>query len=595
MRRLVTACCFLVLSVTTASAQQLPEVRYTLRVDTAAPAVMHVRMNVRGVAETFVVAAAAHPEYDDKYWRYLESFQSSAGAVTRLDSVRWQVSGSRGSTEISYRIRIPPSEVQRPSWRAYVDKSGGLVGGPHSFLYVLGAESATAQVSLEMPNGWTAATALTRAAGENQFTAQDIAALMESPILIGHLREWNFTAGGVPHRVVYWPQPNATPFDTAAFVQGIRRYTTKAIEMFGGAPYREFTFLFRDDSWTGGLEHPTSVTLGAPSEQLAQNTSSHLYDTAHEFFHTWNLMAIRPAEYRGVDYRVQPPVAGLWFSEGLTMFYADLLLRRAGGAGITDTRAEHVVDRMENYIGNPGNLRFSAEYVSRRAYNAGPAAFGDYDAGTHTQGEIIGTMLDIIVRAATKGERSMDDVMRLMYQRSSQSPGFTGVDVERAVEQVCSCEVTNFFDAHIRGSAPVDYNRYLALIGMRARVEQAVQRGSDGQPQPDIDVGSWDSPDGKSRVRIRDPQSAWGRAGLHTGDVLVSVNGAPVPRWLDFRRMLSAMKVGDNVPVVVSRDGREATTIVTITAYMQPSVALEELSNVTDQQRRLRAEWLSGR
>jgi predicted metalloprotease with PDZ domain len=137
------------------------------------------------------------------------------------------------------------------------------------------------------------------------------------------IRTWRFTTDGVPHRVVYWPLADATPFDTAAFVGNVERLARQTVALFGRAPYREYAFLFQDGAY-GGLEHRNSVTLGAPSADLARDPKWLLAETAHEFIHTWNLMRIHPAEYGDVDYRTQPRTRGLWWSEGLTMFYADL-------------------------------------------------------------------------------------------------------------------------------------------------------------------------------------------------------------------------------------------------------------------------------
>jgi predicted metalloprotease with PDZ domain len=597
MRRFIVAGLVPILLASAVSAQRLPDIQYTLRVDSAVPQILNVDMRVRGAGDTFTIAAAAHPEYDDKYWRYIENMRSSVGAVVRMDSVRWRVTGAAGGVDISYAIRIPATERPRASWRAHIDGSGGLIGGPHSFLYIIGAENAAPRVTLDMPRSWRASTALAPKDKKDPrvFTAPDMHALMESPILVGTLREWRFTAGGVPHRIVYAMQPDATPFDTIAFVNGVKNLVTQTVGFFGGTPYREYTFLFRDDSWSGGLEHPNSVSLGAPSAELAKDPTGHLREIAHEFFHTWNLMSIKPIEYRGVDYRVQPPVSGLWFSEGLTIFYADLLLRRAGGAGVPNTRPEHVGSLLQYYLSTPGNLRFSAEHVSRLAYNAGPEALGDYDASTHAQGEVIGTMLDIIVRDATNGARSMDDVMRLLYKRFPATRGFEGADIERGVGEVCGCSVKPFFDAHVRGAGAIDYNRYLALVGLNARVTTVPVVGADGQPAPDRRLRAWEPRDSAPiRLLIWDPSSVWARAGLHTGDVLVSVNSAPVRTWMELRSVVGAAKIGDTMRFVVQRNGRNHDVMVGVTGYSRPNVVIEEVREVTEKVRSLRAQWLSG-
>src|SRR5206468_9202778 len=227
------------------------------------------------------------------------------------------------------------------------------------------------------------------------------------------------------------------------------------VALFGRAPYRDYTFLFVDGTY-GALEHRNSVTLGAPSADLARSAAACLHEVAHEYFHTWNLMRIRPVEYRDVDYHPQPPVAGLWFSEGLTMFYADLLSRRAGVRVSDSTRLAHLEYLIGRYVANAGNSHFSAEQVSRVAYGAPPDALGDYSASTHLQGELLGTILDLLVRDATGGSSSMDDVMRAMLERFSGERGFTGADVERTIADVCGCTVSAPFAAYVRSAHPID-------------------------------------------------------------------------------------------------------------------------------------------
>src|SRR6266487_3672051 len=304
-----------------------PSIQYTLRVDSADLSGWNVEIRLRTSSDTVRLAMAAHPQYDDRYWRYVRNFavETEGATVTRVDSAVWQVVAPPGVVNLRYRIALPPAEAgPRASWRPFLTPTGGLIGGPR------------------------------------YFTAASAAVLEDSPILAGHLRQWSFVEGGLTHRVVYWPLPDATPFDTVAFVSGIRSLVHQAIALFGRAPYREYTFQFADGAYSGGLEHRNSVTLGARSEELARDPNSGVQETAHEFVHTWNLMAIRPVEYRDIDYRTQPPVSSLWFSEGLTMFYADLLLRRAGIPVHDSTRTAHLERLIGSYLNNPAYARFSA-------------------------------------------------------------------------------------------------------------------------------------------------------------------------------------------------------------------------------------------
>ena len=574
-----------------------PSIQYTLRVDSADLSGWTVEIRLRTTSETIRLAMAAHPEYDDRYWRYVRDFASETpgATVTRVDSAVWQIVAPVGVVNVRYRIALPPAEPGlRAAWRPYLTPTGGLIGGPHAFMYVLGAEDSSVLVTLDLPPSWAIATGLTATRDPHTFTAANAGALVDAPILAGLLRRWSFVEGAATHHVVYWPLPDAKPFDTLAFVSGIRAMVHQTIALFGRAPYRDYTFQFEDGAFGGGLEHRNSVTLGVQSAELARNPNAVIPETAHEFFHTWNLLAIKPIEYREIDYRTQPPVASLWFSEGLTMFYADLLQRRAGIPVRDSTRTAHLERLIGSYLANPAYARFSAESISRVAYNAQPGELGDYSASTHQQGELLGTMLDLMIRDVTHGQRSMDDVMRRLFDRVSADPGpaarggsyrIDGRVIEQAVESVCGCDATPFFDAHVRGARAIDFDRWLGMIGLRTDVTwgPAVY---NGEPERDLRVWGFER-DSTIRLVINNATSIWGRAGLHSRDRLVSLNGAAVKTWLELRGKLQALRIGDTVRVEVMRPAGPFVATVVVAGFERPTVRLERLPNATVAQRRL--------
>jgi predicted metalloprotease with PDZ domain len=568
-----------------------------VRVDSSDLSGFDVEMRLRNVADTFRLAMVKHPEYDDRYWRYIDGprveGRTGAGTVTRLDSALWRVVAPGGEAVVRYRLALPaPEGPPRAAWRPFLSPNGGFLGGPHAFLYVVGATLAPAHVSIARPAGWASATGLEPTADPRTFFAPTVDLLVDSPIMVGRIRSWRFAVDGVPHRIAYLPSAAPTAFDTVAFARSIEQLTRQAIALFGRAPYREFTFLFQDDAY-GGLEHLNSVSLGAPSAMLADDQRSTLEETAHEYFHTWNLVRIRPAEYGGVDYRPARQSRGLWWSEGLTMYYADLLLRRAGQRLDDSTRVVHLVRLIERYLGNPGNTHLSPEQVSLAEYGSQPGANGDYDSSPHLQGELIGAMLDLAVRDATNGRRSMDDVMRAMLDGFSGTRGFTGLDVQRTVARVCGCEMQRFFDAHVRGNTPLDFDRWLRLAGLRTVVSREPALGDDGQPMTDIRVHAW-LPDGEPNVRLysNHPEGAWGRAGLHMRDRIASVNGVPLRSWTQFRGILRGAKLGDTLRVEVVRPSGNVVKNVVLTGFDHPVVKIEEIPGATARQRALRERWL---
>ncbi|MGH7695518.1 MAG: hypothetical protein ACRENH_11075, partial [Gemmatimonadaceae bacterium] len=187
-------------------ARSQPIVHYAIRVDSSNLSAFAVEMNVRNAPDTFRLAMSAHPEYDDKYWRYLEDLriESRGGAATiaRIDSSLWRVRAPGGEATLRYRIHLPTDEGARPAWKPFLSPTGGLIGGPHSFMYIVGSTLAPAHVTVTVPNSWQIATGLTPTSDPRTFFAPTFDNLVEGPIFAGRFQSWRFFVDGVPHRVV---------------------------------------------------------------------------------------------------------------------------------------------------------------------------------------------------------------------------------------------------------------------------------------------------------------------------------------------------------------------------------------------------------
>jgi predicted metalloprotease with PDZ domain len=142
-----------------------PVMSYTLRVDSADLTGYAVELRIRNAPDTFHLAMAAHPEYDDRYWRFLDGLRiearGGAAQIAREDSSLWRISAPGGEAIVRYRLQLPAqTDPTRSAWRPFLVPTGGLVGGPHSFLYLVGAPLAPVHLTLELPSGWEAATGL---------------------------------------------------------------------------------------------------------------------------------------------------------------------------------------------------------------------------------------------------------------------------------------------------------------------------------------------------------------------------------------------------------------------------------------------------
>jgi predicted metalloprotease with PDZ domain len=209
-------------------------------------------------------------------------------------------------------------------------------------------------------------------------------------------------------------------------------------------------------------------------------------------------------------------------------------------------------------------------------------------------GELIGAMLDLQIREATQGARSMDDAMRLMNQRHGGKT-FTSLDVRRAVEEICRCKA-DIFDRSVFAAGTIDFDRYLASLGLKADMTWETNRDQNGRPFPDLRLLGYLRP-GESSVRlvITDPRTTWGRAGLHSHDVLVSFNGKPIGSWPELRTALRALTIGDTATVLVMQEGTQRAIKVPVTAQDRPVVRIVPRDDFTPDRKRAYQAWSEGK
>src|SRR5262249_35645120 len=143
-----------------------------------------VEMHIRDHKSGFKLAMAVHPEYDDKYWRYIEGLQVDGGKMIREDSTLWRIETISKEVVIKYRIKIP-AQGYRGAWKPFLASNGAQVGDIHSFMYIVGETWSAAYVKLSIPQGWKIATALRPTGDPNVFFASSVDELMDSPILLG--------------------------------------------------------------------------------------------------------------------------------------------------------------------------------------------------------------------------------------------------------------------------------------------------------------------------------------------------------------------------------------------------------------------------
>ncbi|MGD2217662.1 MAG: hypothetical protein PVJ64_12980 [Gemmatimonadales bacterium] len=388
--------------------------------------------------------------------------------VERTRGKRWRITtGGASRVVVSYELVCDGRSVTT-NW---VSPELGVLNGPATFITLADDTARPHEVRLELPPEWRwAATGLAPApSGEPyHYCAGDYDTLVDAPIVAGDLSTHEFAVDGVPHYLVDVGAPEA--WDGARAARDLQRIVEQSLPLWGRLPYERYVFLNVFRRGGGGLEHANSTLLTANAERLAteRGYSRWLSFVAHEYFHAFNVKRLRPVELGPLDYEEAPRTASLWQAEGVTSYYAELLLARSGLADAADLLAalSRTIRRLQS---SPGRLLETLEASSLNVWTnslsgvgAGETAVSYYDKGM-----VVGFLLDARIRRATGGRGSLDDVMRLAYRRYGGARGFTPEEFRATAEEVPGVGLKEWFHRALATTEELDYSEALDWYGLR--------------------------------------------------------------------------------------------------------------------------------
>ncbi len=386
----------------------------------------------------------------------------------------WQVDSGLVSQVVA-RYKVYANELTVRT--SHLDSSHGYFNPTNLCMYVPGRTNEPLAITVAVPEGWRVSTALEPdGRGSSAFIATDYDELMDSPFECGTQRVLTFTVDEVPHEIVIWGRGNE---DEARLITDTRRIVEVQRDMFAGLPYPHYSFILHlTDGRGGGLEHRNSVTnmVDRWTFRPERSYERYLSLTSHELFHVWNVKRLRPAPLGPFDYRSENYTRLLWFVEGVTSYYDELLLVRAG-LMLPERYLEKLADEILNLQSQPGRHLQSLEQSSfdtwvkyyRPDENSANTSISYYLKGT-----LVCLLLDMEIRRRTNNSRSLDDVLRELYVRYPISgPGFPeDGGVLAVVEAVAGTQdgfFHDFFARYIAGTAEIDYTSALAAVGLELR------------------------------------------------------------------------------------------------------------------------------
>ncbi|WP_334012134.1 M61 family metallopeptidase [Burkholderia cepacia] len=487
--------------------------------------------------------------------------------IAKTDKHTWQAAPVNGALTLRYDVYAWDLSVRS----AYLDESGGFFNATAVFLSVAGREDAPCEVDIGKPAGaafrtWRVGTALPEARGTKRYgfgayRAANYDELSDHPVTIGEFALATFDAHGVPHDIVI--AGRVTQLDMERLRTDLKRVCEAQIALFEPkskkAPMDRYVFmtLAVSDGY-GGLEHRASTALicnrtdlpvkGRP--ETTEGYRTYLGLCSHEYFHTWNVKRIKPAAFVPYDLTRENYTSLLWLFEGFTSYYDDLMLVRSGLMS-QDEYFAALGRTVGGVLRGTGRLKQS---VAESSFDAWIKYYRQDENATnaivsyYTKGSLVALAFDLAIRAQTRNRKSLDDVMRLLWQRygrdfyRGKQAGVEENEVETLIEEATGVALGRLFTDAVHGTRDLPLAELLAPFGVTLT--------------PDVANGAAAKPTIGARLRggadctfaaVYEGGAAH-RAGLSAGDTLIAVDGLRVT-GTNLDALLARYRPGDKVEV----------------------------------------------
>ncbi len=522
-----------------------------------------------------------------EYARHVQDFsvKNAGGADLPWDKINkntWQVD-SKGANEIIAKYRVYSNELTVRTNE--VNDEHAFWNNAAALFFVKGHLKTASTVKVVPFGNWKVATGLP-AIGANTFRAENYDILYDSPFEVSDYEEIKFDVLGKPHRYVVTGEGN---YDLQKLAADTAKIVEEGAKIFGSLPYQDYTFILNLRGG-GGLEHLNSTALQANRFAFSNNAryKGFLGLVAHEHFHAWNVKRIRPDALGPFDYENENYTKLLWVAEGATEYYSNLIMLRAGLITVNDflrQRAAGIKQLQEL----PGRFETSLEEASfdawikyyRRDENAINNQISYYD-----KGEIVNMMLDITIRTASGGSKSLDDVMRFLYDEfSKKDKNFTPEDYQKAAEMMAGRSLDDFFAKYVRGTAEIDYSEIVKGIGLRLDAT-ATAAGK-------AYIGA-DTIEDNGRVNIRTIASGTPayEQGLNTGDQIVAIDGYRATQNL-IQTYIGERKPNDKIKLTIFRFDKLRDIMFTLGSDPRKDYEFSPVAEPTDEQKKLFQQYFN--
>lgn len=546
----------------------------------------HVLMKVPASGETLLQMPAWNALYQvrdfSSHMQEIEAHDARGSVpIQKIDKQTWRVSGN-GVLRIDYGIywdEAGPFATQLNAEHAFINPALIL-------LYVVGHTRDKTLLSLaDFPNGWWLESAASfhcepvfgRSYCSGEKSNYD--EIVDAPIEIGRFQE--FDVPGVSPRITV--VVHGDDWRKKQVEEDLKRICQYELKLMNGAPYERYTFILHigKGSGGGGMEHANSTAIGAASDEYLPGLA------AHEFFHLWNVKRIKPVTLDPVDYTKEQYTRALWFAEGVTNTYGSYTLVRSGIWGKEQFYAD-LGEQISELESRPANRWQSAEQSSLDAWLEKYPVYNrpEYSVSYYTKGQVLGDLLDILIRDRTANTKSLDDVLRaLNTDFAKQGKAYRdSLDIRLTAEKVAAGSFEEFFEKYVANAEPLPYQQVLALAGLEVRTTEHRHPTVGFFPERDAN--------GLLVARSVETDSPAAEAGLRADDVILKWNGRDVPKKVD--RWLREQKAGDLLKLEVRRNNKEMTLEFRLGEIKETFYEVNEIAHPSEKARHILEGILHG-
>ena len=517
-----------------------------------------------------------------EYARHVEDFavKDASGndlAWQKINKNTWQID-TRGAKEIVAKYNVYANELTVRTNELNADHA--FFNNAALLMFPKGQLAAASTVKIVPYGNWKIATGLPRLENQtNAFRAENFDVLYDSPFEVGDFKEISFDVQGKPHRIVFEGEGN---YDMQKTASDVKKIVEEAYKIFGELPYKDYLFIVNLRGG-GGLEHLNSTALqfdrfGFTGERY----KGFLTLAAHEFFHLWNVKRIRPDALGPFDYENENYTKLLWVAEGGTAYYESVLVNRAGLFSDKEF-LKGKADAFQALQNRPGRFETSLEEASfdawikyyRQDENSVNNQISYYD-----KGEIVNFLLDLEIRRASGGAKSLDDVMHHLYNEFyKNNKNYTPEDYQRISEMMAGKSLNDFFSKYVRGREEIDYNAILNSFGLQlstgaSRRETAYLGANSAQNGERLNITS---------VPANTPAY---EQGLNSGDQIIAIDGNRASQQF-LQSYLAGKQAGDKVKLTIFRFDKMRDIEITLGGRGAQNYEIAAVANPSDEQKRL--------